>query len=254
MDEMEKASAVPQGPDLTNTKVDGEGVPEMLKGKTLQEVFARFGSLEDAVKISEQARQTAELNARTALAVQPRVEETKVEEPKEMTDEELSELHSSNPIAAIRAMSAQAERRAMRNLEQRIGTLAVGSAATAESAARQTYPEEFEMFAGDIQELIKSIPNSQSVMSNPRAWDDLMAVVRGKKGNFERLLDKKMSKNGGPSREKAQESEIANVGFTGAPQTRARLVTNVGELDTVQREIADKLGMTPEDYFKWSRV
>lgn len=255
IDEMETTNAGPPAVDLTKVKVDGEGVSELLKGKSVTEVLAQFGSMEAALKASEQARLTAELTAKTALSTQDRpVLEPVVEEPKEMSDEELAELHQTDPLKAMRVLADRSERRVTKNLESRLSFVTKGSSATAEHAARAAYPEEFELFKDDIQQIIKTIPNASAVMSNPQAWDDLMAVVRGKKGNFERMIEKRIAGNGGKTRETAQSEETTQMGFTEQTQVRRPAAKTVDQLDATQLEIADKLNLTPQEYIKWSKV
>ena len=151
-------------------------------------------------------------------------------------------------------MNDQAIRRETRNLESRLKPLFNGTAVSVEQQARAKYADEFAMFGDQISQMASQIPNSQAVLSNPAAWDDLISLVRGRPGNIERIIERKTATVTDTARRQAQESQADVVGFSGT-ESRARPVArSVAQLDPIQREIADKMNMTPEDYIKWSVI
>ena len=124
--EAQKAASKP-----TDLKLDGEGIPDEFKGKTVADLIAMQDQLKRSLILSEQARASA-------IAPAPQAPPAPVvEEPKELTDEELTELHSQDPVKAIRIMQEQAVRIAQRNLEARVGPLMSGTTSAVETAARQ---------------------------------------------------------------------------------------------------------------------
>lgn len=243
-DELEQQAVTPPAADLTQIKLEGDNVPELIRGKTIDEAMKAFGSLEQSLKASEQAR--VQPQAQVAAPV--------VEEPKELTDDELATLYDESPIKAIQAMQEQAERRASRNLESRLAPLAAGTAATVEAAARAKYADEFALFGDQITAIASQIPNARAVLSSGAAWDDLIALVRGRAGNFDKLIEHKTQQRQQPVREAARTEQRESVGFSDSGGSRGRIASSEAGLDATQREIASNLGMTPAEYIKWSKI
>lgn len=240
-------------PRLDEIVLQGDAVPEAIRGKTAAEAVAMVNALSESLKLSERARQQAELTAATALKTQPIVSAPEPEPP-EMSEEDLAQLHAEQPLVAIRVMNEQAIRKAEKNLEARLKPLFSGTASSIEQNARSKYPDEFKLFGDQITQMAQQIPNSQAVLSNPAAWDDLISLVRGRPGNIERLIEAKTAPNVEAIRRQAQETQVDSVGFSGTePRSRA-IPRNEAQLDAIQREIADKMGMSPADYIKWSQV
>ena len=73
------------------------------------------------------------------------------------------------------------------HIEARIAPLTAGTMNAAENWARQEYGDEFELFEKDIKALVNGVPNKQ-VFTTKEGWQDAIAYVRGKAGNFEKLL------------------------------------------------------------------
>jgi len=67
VDDAASTANEPKPLDLT-TKLEGDEVPEELRGKTMAEVIALQGGMKDALLTSEQARKNAETLAATAAA------------------------------------------------------------------------------------------------------------------------------------------------------------------------------------------
>ena len=255
LDEMEKAqsSEQPKPVNLSEVKLDGDEIPEDLRGKSASDVVARVKALTAALQVSEQARLTAENVVKVATAQAPRAPEPEPE-PAEMNDEQLRQLHEENPLEAIRVMNAQAIRRAERNLEVRLSPLMAGSASSAEQFARGKYAEEFALFGDQISDVVAKMPNSKTVMSNPAAWDDVISFVRGRPGNIERLIEQKIAKTTAPRQQVAQQQQVESVGFSGTEARARPIPKNAAQLDATQKEIAEKLNMTLEEYVKWANV
>lgn len=244
----------PAPPELDKIMIDGEAVPEDLRGKTVAEIVARTKALSDSLRLSEQARKQAELTAETALRHPAAPPPPPPPAPKELTEEELAELHQSDPIKAIRVMQDQAIRIAEQNLEHRLRPLFSGTASSVESAARVKYADEFQLFGDQISQVVAQVTD-KSAFSRPEAWDDLISLVRGRPGNLERIIE---HRNGAAAAqqqaEAARRAQADGIGFSGTEARMSRVPTSAAALDPTQREIADKLGLTPEEYVKWSKI
>lgn len=243
-------------------KLDGDGIPDELKGKTVKELLAARQNLTESLRLSETRRTELE-NAQRAAAVAsqaPPPPPPPKEEP-ELTDEQLAELHQKNPIEAIRYMQAQAARTAERNLERRIGPLMTGSASSAEQSARAKYPDEFQLFGDQIERLKNDPKVSKEALASPQAWDDMIAYIRGKPENIDKLFDHRVSKNKPAAQAAAQAAQAAAAGATIKPDlpTQSRQ-TGSDDLDDTTKEIARTL--FPElkpaeayaEYNKWRKV
>lgn len=257
LEESEATTSQDTKPDLTKVVLDGDEVPEHLRGKSMADAIKMLNDSTDLLKKSESERLSQQailknLAERPAATPVPAVPVP--EAPKELTREELLELHEKDPLAAIEVMQAQAFRQAERNLETRLGPMMAGSAASAESTARQKYADEFALFGEEITRVAAGIPDARTNLANPKAWDDIVAYVRGRPGNFDKLVERKTQ----PKREEIQREAQLNqqdaVGFSESSPTRKPIPRNSAQLDPLQREIADKMGISYDDYVKWSAI
>lgn len=245
----------PQAPKLSDIKLDGEGVPEELKGKSVEDVVKFNKGLADALKVSEAARQQMAL---TAEALSRRDSSPPPPPPPppepELTDEQIAELFKDDPVKAMAAVTERSEKRMERNFQSRVEPLFSGGAVTQEQDARARYPKEFELFGPEIQEAIKNLPNAKVSMSSKAAWDDLVSWVRGKPGNFERLAEAKAAPVQAKTAEDARRTQAESIGFQSSGGPVNRIPQSVGQLDATQLEIARGLDMTPEEYVTWSKT
>jgi hypothetical protein len=252
LDEMEQGSRV--APKMDDIKLDGEGIPEHLKGKSAADLVKMLEGTQEAVRISERAREQAELTAR-ALAKQEAPPPPPMPEPEpELSEEQVAELYQNDPVKAIKVLSEQAVKRAEKNLENRLGPMMRGSASAVESAARTKYAEEFELFGEEITRLAGSVPNKEAILSNPAAWDDMISLIRGRPGNFEKLIERKSAGKVAATRTAAQAEQADTIGFTDSGAGRGRKTLTQDNLDSTQKEIADKMGLTPKEYAYWANV
>jgi len=249
-DEMEAqlAEGKPGSSDLSAT-LSGEGVPDDLKGKPIKDIIAEINArkaTDAAAQAGREAAQRAIAAAQPAPAPAPVRAEPEPE--KELSEEELTKLYEENPVAAIKKMNEQAERRVMKNMEGRIAPMTGGFAQMAEQKAREKFADEFELFGAEIQQIIGTLPNP-ALMSNPKAWDDLIGLVRGRPGNFEKLLTHIKTKTAGAG---AQADQAAGAGFHAPPRNPGPAEVR-GQLTDVQRAVAREMDMTDEEYLFWGR-
>lgn len=253
-----EASEAAKPTDLTKVVVQGDDVPEELRGKTAAEAIAYAKGLKQALGISEQSRLQAQQIADIASRTQPVAAVVEAVVEPELTDEQLQTMFQEEPLKAIRAMNAKAIRDAERNVEARLAPLFSGTSASVEKQARETYKDEFALFGSEISKMVETTaqkPNGKNVLANPAFWDDMISYIRGKPGNFDKMVEAKTRKVTEVTRSAAQEDQVASVGFTDAtPTGRARKPMTVESLDSTQREIAGVLGISLDDYVKWSKV
>ncbi len=256
VDDAASTANEPKPLDLT-TKLEGDEVPEELRGKTMAEVIALQGGMKDALLTSEQARKNAETLAATAAAATappaPVAAPLPAPEP-ELSDEEIAELHQEDPIKAIKYMNAQAIKVAEKNLEARIGPMLAGTAASVEEGARLKYKSDFESIGPEIEAFIQKLPDKR-VLANPQGWEDLVSLVRGQ--NIEKVIAHRTGVADEASKAQAQRDQQDLAGFQGAgnvPRPVAAVPSGVEGMDDIQREIAGKLGMSDADYIKWGKV
>lgn len=251
--------AAGEKPKLGEIKIDGEGIPDDLKGKTVAELLTMTKGLSDSLRVSEQRRQDVE---RAALTARQPVPEQKPPEPEpELSDEQVAELFDKKPLEAVKYLSARAAKTAEDNLNKRLGGLVSGGASAAEQSARTKYPDEFELFDDQIKAALNSGMVKKEAMTQPEAWDDLIAWIRGKTGNMEKLFDHRVAKASKGKQTDAQAAQAAAAG----PVIRTTVGGSsggsaAGELDDTMKEIARNLfpDMAPADaykeYDKWRRV
>jgi hypothetical protein len=253
LEELEAVGTAPVKPKLDEIKLDGDGIPDEFKGKSVAELVQFAKGAGDSLKLSEAERKRlAELpppqQQQQIVVQQPK------EEPKELTDEELAELHSRDALAAIRYMNARALRTIEQNFDKRLGGLVGGAAATAESAARTKYPEEFALFGDQIKAMTAALP-SKEPLSQPQAWEDMVSYIRGQPANFDKLVAHRAEKSRAKLEEDARTRQIAEAGPAMRSEIRAPAPgSQAGKLDAIQLECARNLNMTPEEYAKWQKM
>jgi len=252
LDDLEHQSA-PTPPDLTQIKVDGEGIPDDLKGKSVNDLIKYAASMADALKTSERARAQADQMATLAARTAPPPPEPPKEEPM-LTREQLAELYEKDPLQAIEVMQKQASHELMKNIDARAGSLTASVAAQAEAEARRKYSAEFEVLGPESSEMIRQIPNAKQVLTSAEAFDNLIAIVRGKEGSFQKMAQHYATKAGAPTLETARAAQAADAGISMNSQVRAPAPQSTAQLDATSLEIARNLGLTPEEYVKWSKV
>lgn len=252
MEEQLKAiEAEKLNPDLSKVVMQGEGLPEHLKGKSALELIEYARGVEAALKVSEGAREQALATARLATESRsaPVVPAPVVEKPKQLTKEELKELYDTDPLAAIEVMNAQAIDRAAEHFSKRLEPIMTGGAQTAENAARAKYPDEFAVFEKEIKEVVASM--DQSSLSSLGTWDNLIAFTRGK--DYMRLVNHVTKRETDKRAAEALEAERGGAGFSATSTRRAPApVGGKMVLDATQKEIAANLKMTDEEYIHWS--
>lgn len=253
IDEIESRQALPTAQKLSEIKLDGDDVPDDLKGKSVTELIAQANALQEALKVSERARTSSEQMAALATRSTPTPVAAAVPEPV-LTDEQLAEIYQNEPIKAIKLMQDQAARALLTNIDSRLGTLYNSTAAQAESSARTKFAAEFEVLGPEISQMIAQIPNSKSVLTTPEAWENLISIVRGKPGAFEKISQHYAAKAGAPTLETARRAQSEDAGVVLTSAVRAPSPTAPTTLDATQKEIAQKLGLTEKEYQDWSKV
>ena len=253
IEEMDQVAAAP--PDLSKVELASTQL-ETFKGKTAAELVAHAKQLEDMLKASEQNRARAEQLAAIASRGAPAPPPVAPPPPQETfpTDEEIAKLYEENPAQAMKVMTERAVKIAQQSLDARLQPLIQGTSASLEAAARAKYPEEFQLFATEIQDVISKLPNAKAALSTPESWDDLISWVRGRPGHFERMIEHKTSKTREVVAPQARQTQQDSLGFSPAPTGRGPVVRSDGTLDPLAAEIAEKLGMSQADYIKWSKV
>ena len=90
------------------------------------------------------------------------------------------------------------------------------------------------------------------ILTDPRAWDELIEYARGK--HFTKFYDYKSGKSRSSAAAQARETEIAAAGATFVPTETVRAPRADVVIDDYTKEIARNLNMTVEEYIHWSKV
>jgi len=261
-EQLAAASAEGKAADLASIKLEGDNVPEELRGKTVAELIRDREVLAQSVNIANAARLAAEAKAGSATPVAPVVMAPPPEPQKRLTKEEWDALYETNPMQAIAYMNEIAIQDAAAQFERRFGSLAVGASAQAENVAKAQFKDEFELFGAEIKQLADTVAD-KSVLANPEGWAHLVSFVRGKPGNFEKLLEARTKKAAEAAANAAREMEAASVGASfssstvrtpsSAPKAGGGDTGNFG-LDAEERHAADVMGMSYKDYAHWKKI
>lgn len=251
LEEMEAAAKAEEPakptPSLAELKLEAADVPDVFKGKSAADLVEENRRLAESLKLSEDARTAL---ARSGTAVRD-VREEVVEDPADkITREELEELFKSDPMKAMEIYDRRLFKNLDKHLERRLKGLQDGAVSTAERVIKDEYKLEFELFGDQIEALKKQV--QPEILTTRKGWEDMMAYIRGKPQNFEKII----ARHNGKPKERAREEEVVSSGFTS--RSAARPSAPVGPddagLDSVQLKIAETMGMSPSDYKKWAMV
>lgn len=241
---------------LSETKLEGDHVPEEARGKTVQEILAHNKQLEDALRNSEVARQQALLAAQSAQNMhrpEPVAQPAPVVEEL-ITAEQVAEAFQEDPakgVALMTKMNEQSIARTAENFAKRLDPLLNGTASAVEAEARRKYPDEFEVLGEEIKQAVKDFPN-KAALSSPQTWDNLVAFVRGKE--IEKIWAHRQAKNAAQAANTAREQQRSDVGFTASSSGRPSAGVGSPTLDETAKEVCRVMNISEDEYIKWSKV
>ncbi|CAB4165145.1 hypothetical protein UFOVP1537_4 [uncultured Caudovirales phage] len=254
IDEMETANAAPAAttaaPTINEIKLDQAGVPEHLRGKTLADVLERTERMEQALRLSEDARLSLSRNT-NAVAVPVQQPTVPV-----LTDDQFNTLLQENPAEALRYRDEQMASRMLAHLESRLAPLNNAGFSSQKEAAKAKYPLEFAMFADQLDQVANGLPD-KSALSTPQGWEQLVSFVRGMPDNFEKLMTARTSSTGNNSAAEARRAEELRAGFSvssGAGNPAPITTRGASVLDDTQKRVAATMGISEADYVKWMNV
>lgn len=260
IDELESQFAKPEGsvaskPDekspqqmaaeLFSTKLEGDHIPESIRGKSIAEIVQQSNSLERALSVSEDAR-------KRAVYTQPYPSQPAPVQP-DMTPEKMNELFLENPFEAVRQMLNVAGGSVLEHVDRRLQPLAGAGAAAAQRYAEQAHALEFKLFKDQIDDFVKQSGNP-SAWSDPKSWDDLVSYIRGRPENIDKYYEARSKTT---TTEQANAARTAEAGSAGAslvskkgPSGPAGKDNDFG-LDEIEKEICRVSGWDYGEYHKW---
>ena len=235
----EQPSTAPKGTDLSSIRLEGDNVPEEFRGKTLE-------SMVEVMRAMSKQNSTpapAPVSAPSAPAPVAPLPTYNREAIQAMVD-------SGDVIGAIEAAVGYGHMRAQHEFDQRIAPLFASGSSILETNAKAKYKDEFELFGPEINQLAQA---AGTALTLPGAWDNLIAFVRGKDGNLDKLIEHKTTR-----RVKVADDDIAPVirsqrGNSGSPFAVPGRKPSLEELrgDEHVRRVCEASGMTIEDYHRY---
>jgi len=253
-DDMEKHYATPTPTDLSQVKLDGDEVPETLRGKSVKDLLELNNRQQEALRISEEAR-LALKNSQEALESSRSPAPAPVQPPApqaepELTDEQLDELFQNSPRKYHEYMADRAEKRVLSRVQGLISPVVGNTTDMAIRDAERRFPDEFAAFGKEIRNWISGLPD-KTVLGAPGAMDEAMDYLRGK--HWKKFQEHQNSKQDGgleaARRQLAEETPTDLNRGTPKPQNGSRKTGPV-QLDQTMKDIADALGISHEDYAK----
>lgn len=241
-----------------DVKLEGDNVPENLRGKSLADVIEQSARIAEALRISEDARLAL------ARSTEPRtvvVERDRAPAgPTELTEDQLNTLFQENPAAAAAYVTDRTERRMAAHFEQRFGSMASAGIGNARALAEKAYPLEFAIFKNDIDQIVGQMTD-KSALGSVDGWGKLVSYVRGQDGNIDKFVEAKA----GSRRDEARDRERESAGFVAAGNTardpNPPKPVATSDLDDTQKRIARNMftdAKTDDEayklYKKWSTV
>lgn len=168
----------PKTTDLSAIRLDGDNVPAEFRGKSVETMM-------ETMRLMMEQR-----NAPPPVVTAPT---PTPEAPLPQYDKAAIQamIDSGDTLSAIEAAVGFGYARATRELEARLAPLHSAGASVFENAARAKYADEFELFEQEIKQISAA---AGPALSQPGAWDNLIAYVRGRDGNIDKLIDHKARK------------------------------------------------------------
>lgn len=250
MEEIEKSleEGKPSDGTKTDTKLEGDVIPESFRGKTIDEVLKDNQRLQDSLRLRDAEASTY----RSALESrqQPASVAPAADAPAELTREQIAEIYAEDPLKAIEVMNDQAIRRAEQHLAVRLGSIEQGTISAAEAQARAKYPDEFELFGDDLIKFKNQMPN-QGIFATTKGWEDMISYIRGQDGNIDKLIAKRTGNL--RTSNTAREQERSSAGFSRSPR-RETPMNSSHQATKEQEQVAEGLGMTIDEYLRWDKV
>lgn len=253
LDDIGSMNETPTAPDYSKVTLEGDEIPEELRGKSLSDALKELSGLKNALKISEDAR-IALKNSQEALETRqqtpsPTPPPSPAPEP-ELTEDQLKELFESDPFKFHQYQAQQLEKRLLGTVQRSVQPV-VGSAADfAIRESRSRFPDEWKAFGKEIETMISQLPD-RSALANPGAMDQLMNYARGT--HWQKFQEYLNSKNGG-TLDEARDSLARETpqDFSRAPKQPSSPTPSRRQiqLDDVQKQIADAMGISHADYAK----
>jgi hypothetical protein len=229
--------------DPASFRVDGDSVPQSLRGLSAAQITERAARLEEALRISEEARLSSKsvpAPAQPATPVNP--------QPTGFTPEKIRELYENDPVEAMAAMAYMAEQRANQRFEERLRGLNTSVSNSVSAQVRTQFKEDFDILGKEIEETAAQI--APEALANPAVWADLISYVRGK--NIDKIVEHKLKQRGDdsqiPSRSAVQDAQLTSLPpRVGQPPRAPTRDDNYG-LDATQLRICETMGLTPAEY------
>lgn len=243
------AAAAPAAPiDPATVKLDGDNIPEALRGKTLADVLSVQTELQRALAVARDTndalRQSSEALTASRQQQAPVVQQP-VAEP-ELTKEQLKALYDEDPFAYQQHMFTQMDKKIQKQVSSSIAPFASTTASVSESQARQKFTEEFSVLGTEINQVLSQIPD-KGVLAQPGAWDELLYYVRGK--NLDKLMEARTKKANDSALEEARKREANGVGSVNDGSRRGVSTRQtITELTPQQKDAARVLGITEAEY------
>lgn len=227
--------------DLAAMRLEGDNIPEDLRGKSVESLLTDRARMESLMKEFGSNMNRPTPVAVTAVEPDPVYDRTAVKEL----------LENGNVMEAMEAMMGYAYKRVSKDFETRIAPLVSTTNNVAESAMRAKYPAEFELFGPQIAELAR---NAGQGMSNPESWDNLIAFVRGRGDNFDKLVEYKATKRNRANSASEFPPSVSSGALRGPSSgNRDGVKATKEELsnDPAVQKMLRASGMTIDEYYRW---
>ena len=254
-DEGEQQEQEQQRPDLSTITLDGDDVPDFIRGKSAAEAIRALQATQNALRISEEERQ----RERESYRPQQQQQQYQQHAPAGYNREEMAQLLETDPIAAYERMAQHVAGAVEQSLANRTQPLAAGIAAQAEQRARQQHPEVFELFGDQINRVVASLPD-KAALASPDAWKDIVSYVSGQPENLDKLIERRLQKQRESEAPAARQQEREASGYSGRSQPSGiRSDSRDTELDPATTKIAQQfidagLFKNIAEYKKWMKA
>lgn len=251
--DFEELEALAQPPaqqiDPAALKLEGDAIPEPLRGKTLNDVLALQAEMQRGLEASRtQIESLRALNEARSQQPAPQAAPAQPAPEPEMTQAQLKEMYERDPFEYQQYMFSQMDKKIAKQVDSRVSPMAATTASAAEAQARAKFAEEFEVLGPEINQVLAQVPD-RSALAQPGAWEQLMFYVRGQ--HMDKLLNARANKANERSLAEARQREAQNGGVVNDGSRRSGGRAAIGELSATQKEICQVMGISEADYRKY---
>jgi len=214
----EEEQEQPQRPDYQSIRLDGDDIPEPLRGKSVSEAMQQYNSiLSHAQQMAQQMRQGQ---------MQQQQQQTPPEPEKPVFEDD-------DLLGDARNFETKLNQFVQRRVSPYVQQQMQAQTQQARQLAQQQFGDEFQRWGQEIDQLAGQLPVQQT--ANPQTWAQLVQYVRGQ--HMDEIIQERIQAAQQQPRKRPPPSERGRAPAQGGRKKQK------GEISAEEREVMQLLGI-----------